>query len=154
MITIGSFDSDRETLRPLFSLADDSPQQIALYLNLGEILVAREGELIVGYVQLVPDGTGGACEIKSIAVRQERQCRGTGTQLIDAAIGLCRGRGHRRMIVATATADISNLRFYQRQGFRMTRIVPNVFTAENGYSADLLIDGIPLRDQVWFEHDL
>jgi hypothetical protein len=58
------------------------------------------------------------------------------------------------MIVATAAADIANLRFYQRHGFRMVRIVPNAFTPEKGYPADLLINGIPLRDQVWFERDL
>jgi hypothetical protein len=55
------------------------------------------------------------------------------------------------MILATATADLGNLRFYQRCGFRMTRVVHDAFGPEQGYPAGLEVDGIPLRDQVWFE---
>jgi hypothetical protein len=58
------------------------------------------------------------------------------------------------LFVSTATADIGNLRFYQRQGFRMYRIVQDAFTPENGYAAGVLIDGIPLRDQVFLERYL
>ena len=53
------------------------------------------------------------------------------------------------MLVATATADISNLRFYQRLGFRMDRVQQDVFTVDRGY-ANLEVDGIPVRDRVWF----
>ncbi|HEU5037302.1 MAG TPA: hypothetical protein VFT70_09865 [Nocardioides sp.] len=55
---------------------------------------------------------------------------------------------------ATATADVGNLRFYQRCGFRMTRGRRDVFTPETGYPPALEIDGIPLLDQVWFERVL
>lgn len=53
------------------------------------------------------------------------------------------------MLVATATADIDNLRFYQRLGFRMDHIQRDVFNAARGYSG-LVSNGIPVRDQVWF----
>ena len=54
----------------------------------------------------------------------------------------------------TATADASLLRFYQRRGFRMTRIDPDIFTPANGYPPGLEADGVPLRDRVWFEISL
>jgi len=60
----------------------------------------------------------------------------------------------RPVIVATAAADIGNLRFYQRQGFRMSRIVRDAFTRSNGYQEGATIDGIPLRDQVFLELEL
>ena len=39
---------DRNLLLPLFALADDSRAQIATYIARGEVLVARDGDLIVG----------------------------------------------------------------------------------------------------------
>jgi hypothetical protein len=53
------------------------------------------------------------------------------------------------MLVATASADTGNLRFYQRLGFRMLSIQRDAFTAADGYPAGLVIDGIPLLDRVW-----
>jgi RimJ/RimL family protein N-acetyltransferase len=54
------------------------------------------------------------------------------------------------VVVATATADIDNLRFYQRLGFRMERIERDAFSAERGYRGDLKVHGIRVRDRVWF----
>jgi len=56
-----------------------------------------------------------------------------------------------RVLVATAAADIGNLRFYQRQGFRMRSVERDAFTPATGYPPGLLIDGIELRDRVWLD---
>jgi len=74
--------------------------------------------------------------------------------LVEAAVVRCRIRGGHRLIVSTATADIGNLRFYQRLGFRMYRIARDAFTPLRGYPEAKLVDGIPLRDQVFLELDL
>jgi hypothetical protein len=58
------------------------------------------------------------------------------------------------VLVATASADTGNLRFYQRLGFRMLRIQRDAFTTAHGYPDGLTIDGIPLRDRVWLTLDL
>jgi hypothetical protein len=50
--------------------------------------------------------------------------------------------------VATAAADVGNLRFYQRQGFRIRPAERDAFTAATGYPPGLQIDGIALRDRV------
>jgi hypothetical protein len=55
------------------------------------------------------------------------------------------------VLVATAAADIGNLRFYQRQGFRMRSVERDAFTPATGYPPGLLIDGIELRDRVWLD---
>lgn len=148
------YDGNREALRPLFALADDSPMQISSYIDRGEVLVARDGGRIVGHVQVIETGEGGVFELKSLAVRPARQSEGLGRALVAAAITRCRERDGRRLIVSTATADIGNLRFYQRQGFRMCRIVQDAFGPSTGYPEGLLVNGIPLRDQVVFERDL
>ncbi|WP_027050941.1 GNAT family N-acetyltransferase [Mesorhizobium erdmanii] len=151
---IERYDGDRKALQPLFALADDSPTQISSYINKGEVLVARDGNRIVGHVQVIETGEGGVFELKSLAVRPARQSEGLGRALVAAAITRCRERGGRRLIVSTATADIGNLRFYQRQGFRMCRIVHDAFGPSTGYPEGLAVNGIPLRDQVIFERDL
>lgn len=144
---IEPFREARAGLMPLFSLADDSPAEIDTYLHLGEVLVAREEQRILGHVQLIPAAAD--WEIKSVAVLAEHQRRGIGAALIRAALERAFSAGASRVLVATATADIGNLRFYQRLGFRMDRIVRDVFTAGRGYPS-LEVDGIPVRDQVWF----
>jgi predicted N-acetyltransferase YhbS len=151
---IERYDGDRGALLPLFSLADDSPTQISSYIDRGDVLVARDGGRIVGHVQVIETGEAGVFELKSLAVRPASQREGLGRSLVAAAIARCRERGGRRLVVSTATADIGNLKFYQRHGFRMCRIVRDAFGPSTGYPEGLAVNGIPLRDQVVFDLDL
>ena len=50
---IEGYHADRSALLPLFELADDSPVQIRSYISLGEVLVARDGDAIIGHLQLI-----------------------------------------------------------------------------------------------------
>jgi hypothetical protein len=58
------------------------------------------------------------------------------------------------VLVATASADVGNLRFYQRLGFRMRSVERDAFTEATGYDAHAHADGIALRDRVWLDLDL
>jgi GNAT superfamily N-acetyltransferase len=141
------YDGDREALRHLFRLADDSERAIDSYLRAGEVLVAEEEGGVVGQLLLIGE------EIKSLAVVEARRGAGVGRALIEHAAQRARERGVRRLLVSTAAADTGNLRFYQRAGFRMLRVDRDVFRPETGY-AGIVIDGIPLRDQVWLDREL
>ena len=55
------------------------------------------------------------------------------------------------LVVATAAADIDNLRFYQRAGFRLRSVERDAFTPATGYTAQTSLDGIELRDRVWLD---
>lgn len=144
------FRGPRSQLLPLFEEADDSRAEIDGYIELGEVLVARLSRTIVGHIQLI--GRGAEWEIKSIAVSREERGRGIGAALVRAAVERAFAAGARRVLVATATADIENLRFYQRSGFRMDRVERDAFTPERGYPP-MKVSGIPLRDRVWFSMD-
>lgn len=72
-------------------------------------------------------------EVTNTAVAETHRGRGTGRPLLKRAVNEARAAGVRRITLATATADVGNLRFYQRCGFRMNRVVQDVFTAEAGY---------------------
>ena len=153
-ITVDRYDGDRAELRGLFELAEDSAEQLARYAELGTVLVARRDNNIVGHLQLVPTGTVGEIELKNMAVLGGLQRAGIGRTLVAEAVRRSADSGFDRMVVATATADIGNIRFYQRVGFRMRRVELDAFTPETGYPDPLLIDGIELRDRVWFDRTL
>jgi len=150
---VRQFEGDRAVLRPLFREADDSEPAIDGYLDEGDVLVAVVAGRIVGYGQLVPAGTGSA-ELKSMAVLEDQRGGGVGRALVEAMLRVCRDRGVGRVLVATAAADTGNLRFYQRQGFRLFSVERDAFGPTTGYPAGLLVDGIPLRDRVWLDQEL
>jgi GNAT superfamily N-acetyltransferase len=145
------YDGDRDLLRPLFREADDSEQQLDAYLDLGAVFVAEDDGEIIGHLQLI---TGDDAELKSMAVAESRRGTGVGRALVRAALEHCRQNAAKRLLVATAAADIGNLRFYQRQGFRMLRVERDAFVPSTGYPDQIVIDGIPVRDRVWLSQDL
>ncbi|MEP7114123.1 MAG: GNAT family N-acetyltransferase [Ilumatobacteraceae bacterium] len=151
---IAVYAGPREALRDLFALAEDSGEQLTEYLERGRVLVARIDDSIVGHLQLVATHHASTVEIKNMAVVGDRQRQGIGTALIQAARRDPLTLGGRRMIVATAAADIDNLQFYQRNGFRCTHIERDAFTPASGYPAPIEINGIILRDRVWLDLEL
>ena len=76
-LKVENFRGARTRLLPLFALADDSPEQIRSYIDLGEVLVARFGKEIVGHLQILIIGQNR--EIRSLAVMEERQKQGIGS---------------------------------------------------------------------------
>ncbi len=151
--TIERFLGDRKDLLWSFRLAEDSETALAGYLDRGVVWVARtEAGQVAGHLQAVAHGD--EWEVLNTAVAEDRRGEGIGRRLLGAALREASAEGARRVVVATATADIGNLRFYQRCGLRMERVVQDAFVAATGYPDPIELDGIPLRDQVWFGIDL
>jgi ribosomal protein S18 acetylase RimI-like enzyme len=152
-LRIEEYDGPRSSLRFLFELAEDSPRQLDSYLDAGRVLVARSGGRIVGHLQLVPTGQADQAEIKNMAVLEEFRGQGIGRALVEVALRLLADAQVRDVLVGTAAADVGNLRFYQRCGFRLRSIEPDAFTPATGYPDPIRIDGIPLWDRVWLARD-
>ena len=141
----------RGELRRLFEMAEDSTAQLDSYLDAGQVLVAVAGDRVVGHLQLVDDGDAQRSEIRNMAVEPSFRGRGVGRTLIGAAVDLVRAQRRSMLVVATAAADIDNLRFYQRAGFRIRWVERDAFTPGKGYPRDSSLDGIELRDRVWLD---
>jgi GNAT superfamily N-acetyltransferase len=151
-VSIESYGGAREHLRELFELAEDSAQALNSYFRAGSVLVARlPSACIAGYVQIVFAECAAQAEIKSVAVLPRHQRCNVGRTLVAAAARLALESACTTLVAATATADIGNLRFYQRLGFRMRSIDRDVFTPAGGYPNGLYANGIAVRDRVWFE---
>jgi GNAT superfamily N-acetyltransferase len=142
------FDGSRSALADLFALADDAPEQVQRYRELGRVLVAKEGPDVIGHLQLISGERPDDAEVKSLAVDPDHQRSGIGRSLMRRAIAICREEHRTALLVATATADTGVLRFYQRLGFRFQRVERDVFTSAAGYPP-VEIDGVALRDQIW-----
>jgi GNAT superfamily N-acetyltransferase len=152
-VRVQPFDGDRAELLWLFREADDSETNLAGSLDRGRVWVARGPDgSVVGHLQAVVDGD--QWEVLNTAVADSQRGQGVGRRLMEEVIEAARDAGARRLVLATAAADIGNLRFYQRCGLRMERVVPDAFGPATGYPDPIVIDGIPLRDQVWFGIDL
>ena len=150
-VRIETYRGSRDDLRPLFELAEDSAAELDSYIDAGRVLVAVSGDEVIGHLQLTGTGNPRRAEIKNMAVRETCQGQGVGRLLVQAAVELATAEGVTTVAVATAAADLGNLRFYQRQGFRMRSIERDAFTAATGYPSGLCIDGIELRDRVWLD---
>ena len=153
-VRIGHHTAARDALRALFEEAEDSATQLNAYIDEGEVLVALAGEAVVGHLQLIDGPAENESEIKNMAVERAHRGRGVGRTLIHSAAELARARGRATPTVATAAADIGNLRFYQRVGFRMRMVERDAFSLATGYAPDATVDGIALRDRVWLDLDL
>jgi GNAT superfamily N-acetyltransferase len=141
MIRIQTHSGDRTELLPLFRLADESESEIQSYCMLGEVLVALDGDMIVGMAQVEKDGD--TVQIISLAVAEARQRQGIGSQLITVAQQYCRLVGAIRLIVCTGAWEADNISFYSRRGFRLFHVEQGFFTPAKGYAE--------LGDQVQFE---
>lgn len=153
-LRIDEYDGNRADLRWLFEEAEDSALLLDGYITDGRVFVAGKGGDVVGLLQLVESPAPYETEIKNMAVAPASRGTGIGRQLIEHAIDVCRRAGGTRVTVATGAADVGNLRFYQRCGFRMVSVEPDAFTPATGYPDGIVIDGIPLRDRVWLAQAL
>lgn len=142
------FEGSRDEFSALFALADDSAAAVSSYRALGRVLVASDGSTVIGHLQLVAGDSGDEAEVKSLAVREDRQGAGVGRLLVERAATACREEHCSTLLVATAAADTRVLRFYQLLGFRLLHVERDAFTPENGYP-EIVVAGIPLRDRVW-----
>jgi ribosomal protein S18 acetylase RimI-like enzyme len=152
-VRVERYTGARGQLRTLFEEAEDSAQELDAYIEAGGVLVAIANDRVLGHLQLI-DGADDTSEIKNMAVEAAYRGRGIGRSLIDAAIDLARANGRSTLTVATASADVGNLRFYQLAGFRMRTVERDAFTPAVGYPAGMVVDGIRLRDRVWLDLDL
>jgi ribosomal protein S18 acetylase RimI-like enzyme len=153
-VRVAEHTGPRAELRWLFELAEDSQQALDAYIDAGRVLVAIDGDRVVGHLQITDTGEPGEAEVKNMAIGPAHQRRGIGRDLMTAAIALAREEGRSTLVVATAAADSGNLRFYQRLGFRMRSVERDAFTTDSGYEPGLTVDGIELCDRVWLDRPI
>jgi GNAT superfamily N-acetyltransferase len=114
--------------RPDRTLQSTGLQQIIDFPERGRILVLREGSLLVGMVNVlftISTALGGRVALlEDLIVHPAYRGRGAGSELLQAAIHLARSFGCRRITLLTDRTNESAQRFYERQGFNLSEMVP------------------------------
>lgn len=141
----------REAWVEILELADE-PEPLSGYLQQGVLYgVLEAGTGRPRAAVLVIDLDDGAAELRAVAVAEADQGRGLGSWVVAGVCRRLRTSGVRRVVVGTASSGSRQLGFYQRLGFRLTRVERDYFTVDKGYPPDLSENGIPTRDMVWME---
>lgn len=112
---------------------DHDAQRLGLQMILadgatGMILVARDGGQIVGMVNLlytVSTALGARVALLEdmVIAPNSRNC-GLGTRLLDAAVRYAKLNGCKRITLLTDADNLGAQRFYQRQGFSLSPMIP------------------------------
>ena len=89
--------------------------------HVGVVLAAREGNEIIGMVNLlftISTAEGGpACWLEDMVVRPDRRGGGLGSRLLRHAIDYARIHGFSRITLLTDKVNDGAIRFYERHGF-------------------------------------
>ena len=83
----------------------------------GALLLAKEGEAVVGCVGLRPHGGAGDCEMKRMYVPPAGRGRGIGRRLAEAIVAEARSRGYSRMLLDTLPHLEAAQALYRSMGF-------------------------------------
>ncbi|WP_347988333.1 GNAT family N-acetyltransferase [Methylomonas sp. AM2-LC] len=96
--------------------------------ELGVILLAQRQNSIVGMVNLlftVSTALGGRVALlEDMVVSEVERNHGLGTQLLEAAILFAKQQGCQRITLLTDQVNQDAQRFYARQGFKLSGMVP------------------------------
>jgi len=85
-------------------------------------------------------------EIMNIAVSEQYQGTGIGSQLLAESFRIAEEQGYKEVIVGTADCGIKQIRFYEKNGFVKYDIKKNYFT--DIYDTPIYENGVQLKDMV------
>lgn len=109
--------------------------------------VAHDEGAIVGLVTLLDDESG----TEIVTLNAIPGGSGLGSALVELAAERSRSMGGRRLAVRTSNDNLDALRFYQRRGFRLERVVPGAIDEERLHNPSIPRVGrygIALRDEL------
>lgn len=132
----------------LLLLADEQESMIDKYLDRGDLFALYDGEL--KSVCVVTQESDTACELKNIATEEAFHKNGYGSKLLNYIFSYYHGK-YRTMLVGTGDCPWI-LRFYEKNGFRISHRVKNFFI--DNYDHPMFDHGVQLVDMVYLSRDL
>ncbi|BCK58117.1 GNAT family N-acetyltransferase [Nocardia wallacei] len=102
-------------LEPADSVKLDNPEREIVGKG-GQVLIARDGDEIVGCVALVPEGDG-VFELSKMAVARQRRGRGLGRIILRAAIDYARRGGATTLFLGSNAKLADAVHLYESVGF-------------------------------------
>ncbi|PZG32255.1 N-acetyltransferase [Listeria ivanovii] len=140
------WDKSKPSPLELLLEADPSETQITQYLDKSTVFELKDDEKTMGVVCLLPINNH-QIEIMNIAVLESIRNKGLGKKLLEKAFDFANSYHFTEVIVKTGNSSINQLAFYQKNGFRIQKIVPNYFSEQYPNQA-IIENGIPCLDQI------
>lgn len=108
-------------------------------------IVAMDGERLLGLMSCTVHG--GELAIVLYSVYPDKQGRGIGSALLEAATNMAASRSLQAVKAAVSNDDLPLLYFYQRHGFAIADIATGLLSDRLGY-AGVGFAQIPIRDEI------
>ncbi|MCH4171721.1 MAG: GNAT family N-acetyltransferase [Lactobacillus sp.] len=142
----------RAIFKDIFLLGDEDVHMVATYIHTGRLFVVYDKTqyIAMGLVLVAPTAQSDTAEIKNIAVLKAHQHQGIGSRLIEHVVAEMTPET-RYLLVGTGDADVQNILFYLKNGFRFDSIRPRFF---DQYSKPIMANGVLLRDMVVLKRQL
>lgn len=150
MLHIRLLDPNEEIPYHLLLLADETVEAIHKYVFDSSVYIAQIHTTIIGVFCLYRNSET-EIEIKNIAIKETFQNLGYGSILIDF-IKKEAQKNFKTLIVGTADVGYKQIRFYERNGFKVFDRRKNFFI-EN-YPYPIIENGKELKDMILLKYDL
>jgi ribosomal protein S18 acetylase RimI-like enzyme len=108
---------------------------------------------IVGLITFTDRGE----EREIISLDASIEGQGIGSGLLNAAEGDAKEKGIRLMALITTNDNLNALRFYQKRGYRLTKILRNAVEEARKIKPEIPLsgyEGIPIRDELILEKEI
>ncbi|WP_127848543.1 GNAT family N-acetyltransferase [Lacticaseibacillus hulanensis] len=128
----------------LLLIGDEDASKVREYINQGALFIAEQDEKAVAVGLIIPATERAVGELKNIAVDPLVQGQGIGTRLMAYMFDQVRDQ-YRSILVGTGDADVQNILFYLKNGFRFSGIRHNFFA---DYEKPIISNGVVLKDMV------
>jgi putative acetyltransferase len=106
----------------------------AIVAHGGDVLIARDGETIVGCVALRPED-GGVYELSKMTVDAGLRGHGIGRRLMDAAVARARALGATGLVLATNHRLTAAIALYESAGFQHVPPAPSPYARADVFMA-------------------
>ncbi len=145
-----AFSEDVETIEEMVKLFWGDPKQLMfnqsfIVTEYPAIVVKNNGKL-VGFISYTPFDDD-AVLILALGILPQFQGCGIGKELVAHIEKIAQKQGHQRLLVVTTNDNLPALAFYQRIGFQLYEVVPNVVAQKLGGLYPGIAD-IPIRDEL------
>jgi N-acetylglutamate synthase-like GNAT family acetyltransferase len=128
----------------LLLLADPDVGAIERYLYKGDLYIYKDADTPVAAAVLYPLKDG-QCELKNIAVLEELQGKGIGTEFLKLLMKLAAEKYQYMMVGTTSQTE----GFYKSLGFEYSHTIPNFFI--DNYPEPIFENGIQCIDMRCFQ---
>ncbi|MCL1936758.1 MAG: GNAT family N-acetyltransferase [Defluviitaleaceae bacterium] len=144
-------DKNREDFMNMLLIADPDEKIIKSYINKGDLIIMEDKDKIIGICHFKPLDIINV-EITNIAIDETLHNKGYGSTILKYTINFIKNKGYKSIFIGTGNSSISNIAFYQKNGFDLFDLWINYFLYK--YDDKIYENGIQCKHMLRFKLEL